>query len=70
MLELAQTIIEMTGSKSKIIHLDLPKDDPKQRQPDISLAIDKLQGWQPKIQLREGLVSTIGYFEELLMVKK
>lgn len=67
MLELAQAIIELTGSKSKIIHLDLPQDDPKQRQPDISLAKNKLNGWEPKIQLREGLISTISYFDKLLL---
>ncbi|MBF4464341.1 UDP-glucuronic acid decarboxylase family protein [Flavobacterium sp. LC2016-12] len=67
MLELAQTIIELTGSKSKIIHLDLPQDDPKQRQPDISLANNKLNGWEPKIQLREGLITTISYFDKLLL---
>ncbi|MFB3388568.1 UDP-glucuronic acid decarboxylase family protein [Flavobacterium sp. LAR06] len=67
MLELAQAIIELTGSKSKIIHLDLPQDDPKQRQPDISLANNKLNGWEPKIQLREGLVTTISYFDKLLL---
>ncbi|MET0943930.1 MAG: UDP-glucuronic acid decarboxylase family protein [Flavobacterium sp.] len=67
MLELAQAIIELTGSKSKIIHLDLPQDDPKQRQPDISLAKNKLNGWEPKIQLREGLITTISYFEKLLV---
>jgi UDP-glucuronate decarboxylase len=69
MLELAQAIIELTGSKSKIIHLDLPQDDPKQRQPDISLAKNKLNGWEPKIQLREGLVTTINYFDQLLLHK-
>lgn len=67
MLELAETIIELTGSKSKIIHLDLPQDDPKQRQPDISLAKEKLGGWEPKIQLREGLITTISYFDKLLL---
>lgn len=67
MLELAQVIIELTNSKSKIIHLHLPKDDPKQRQPDISLAKDKLDGWEPKIQLREGLITTISYFDKLLL---
>jgi UDP-glucuronate decarboxylase len=67
MLELAQAIIELTGSKSKIIHLDLPQDDPKQRQPDISLANEKLEGWEPKIQLREGLITTISYFDKLLL---
>lgn len=67
MLELAQAIIELTGSKSKIIHLDLPQDDPKQRQPDISLAKAQLSGWEPKIQLREGLITTINYFDSLLL---
>ena len=70
MLELAQAVIELTGSKSKIIHLALPQDDPKQRQPDISLAKEKLQGWEPKIQLREGLITTIGYFDGLLKSNK
>jgi UDP-glucuronate decarboxylase len=67
MLELAEAIIELTGSKSKIIHLELPQDDPKQRQPDISLAKEKLEGWEPKIQLREGLITTISYFDKLLL---
>lgn len=67
MLELANAIIELTGSKSKIIYMDLPQDDPKQRQPDISLAKEKLNGWEPKIQLREGLITTISYFDKLLL---
>jgi UDP-glucuronate decarboxylase len=66
MLELAQTVIDLTNSKSKIVHLELPKDDPKQRQPDISLAKEKLQGWTPKIELKEGLLKTIIYFEQKL----
>jgi len=66
MLELAETILEITGSKSKIIHLPLPKDDPMQRQPDISLAKEKLGGWEPKVPLKEGLKKTINYFDELL----
>jgi UDP-glucuronate decarboxylase len=70
MLELAQEVIEITGSKSKIIHLALPQDDPKQRQPDISLAKEKLAGWEPKIQLREGLITTIGYFDKLLITNR
>ncbi len=61
-LELAQTVIELTNSSSKIIHLPLPSDDPKQRQPDISLAKKNLD-WQPQISLREGLMPTIAYFE-------
>lgn len=67
MLELAQAVIELTNSKSKIIHLELPQDDPKQRQPDITLAKSKLNGWEPKIQLKEGLVTTINYFDQLLL---
>jgi UDP-glucuronate decarboxylase len=70
MLELAEAVIELTGSSSKIIHLPLPQDDPKQRQPDISLAKEKLQGWEPKVQLREGLQTTIAYFDSLLLNNK
>jgi UDP-glucuronate decarboxylase len=70
MLELAQAVIKLTGSKSKIIHLALPQDDPKQRQPDISLAKEKLEGWEPKIQLREGLITTINYFDKLLIANQ
>ncbi len=63
--ELAEAVIELTGSKSKIISLPLPSDDPKQRQPDISLAKTQL-GWEPKVQLRDGLVKTIAYFERFI----
>ena len=63
-LELAEKIISLTGSTSKIIHRALPKDDPRQRQPDISLAINKLD-WRPKIELMQGLQRTINYFSEL-----
>lgn len=66
MLELAQEVIGLTNSTSKIIHMPLPQDDPKQRQPDISLAKEKLNGWEPKIELKEGLGKTIAYFESLL----
>jgi UDP-glucuronate decarboxylase len=69
MLELAEEVIGLTNSKSKIIHMPLPQDDPKQRQPDISLAKEKLQGWEPKVQLREGLKTTIAYFEAVLTEK-
>lgn len=68
MLELAQKIIELTNSKSKIVYRPLPGDDPKQRQPDITLAKEKL-GWEPKIRLEEGLLKTIPYFEEVLSGK-
>ncbi len=64
-LELAQKIIEMTGSSSKIVHEKLPQDDPRQRQPDIALAKEEL-GWEPKVRLEEGLAHTIAYFDSLL----
>lgn len=63
--DLANKIIEMTGSKSKIKFLPLPEDDPQQRKPDISLAIKELQ-WQPLTGLEEGLQNTIGYFKKIL----
>ncbi|HIE16001.1 MAG TPA: SDR family oxidoreductase [Bacteroidales bacterium] len=63
-LELAKIIIEMTGSKSKIIFKPLPQDDPSQRQPDISLARKQLK-WSPKIPLEEGLQKTIDYFKAI-----
>ena len=66
MLELAREIIDLTGSKSKISYLPLPEDDPSQRQPDITLARRKLNGWEPTVSLREGLTETIAYFEKLL----
>ena len=67
-LELAEMIIKLTNSSSRIIHLPLPPDDPKQRKPDISSA-NKQLGWEPKIGLREGLLKTIAYFEQLLSNK-
>ncbi len=70
MLELASEIIDITGSKSKIVHLPLPQDDPTQRQPDITLAKEKLNGWEPKVPLREGLTKTISYFDKLLKEDK
>ena len=63
--ELADIVVSLTGSRSEIIHRPLPQDDPIQRQPDISLATEKL-GWQPAVPLKEGLVTTIEYFEQLL----
>ena len=66
MLELASEIINITGAKSKIVYMPLPKDDPTQRQPDITLAREILNGWEPKVQLREGLIKTINYFDDLL----
>jgi UDP-glucuronate decarboxylase len=64
MKELAELTLELTASKSKIIYLPLPNDDPKQRRPDISKA-KKYMGWEPKTQLREGLLKTITYFKGL-----
>ena len=61
---MAEKVIQMTGSKSKIIFKDLPIDDPLQRKPDNTLAREKL-GWEPQIQLEEGLGKTITYFKEL-----
>lgn len=69
MLELATKVIDLTGSKSKLIYEELPADDPKQRQPDIRLAGELLNGWTPNIQLDEGLKKTIAYFEEELKLK-
>jgi UDP-glucuronate decarboxylase len=63
--QLAEQVIELTGSKSKLVFRPLPADDPKQRQPDIAKA-KALLDWQPKIELREGLTRTIAYFDELL----
>lgn len=65
MLELAHKVIELTGSSSKIIFTPLPQDDPKQRRADITLARETL-GWQPTIELEEGLLKTIDYFKNLL----
>ena len=62
MLELAEIVIELTGSQSKLVRRPLPQDDPRQRRPDISRARELLD-WEPKVQLREGLTRTIAYFE-------
>ncbi|MBE2262352.1 MAG: SDR family oxidoreductase [Burkholderiaceae bacterium] len=63
--QLAELVIELTGSASKLVFKPLPADDPLQRQPDITLARDKL-GWEPTVPLREGLLQTIAYFDQLL----
>jgi len=60
-MQLAEEVIRLTNSKSKIIRMPLPSDDPMQRQPNIDLAKKMLQ-WEPKIQLKEGLIKTIDYF--------
>jgi nucleoside-diphosphate-sugar epimerase len=65
-LEMAETILEATKSQSKIIHMDLPVDDPKVRQPDISKAIKYLD-WKPVVKLDEGLNQTLKYFREKLL---
>jgi len=65
MLQLAETILELTGSRSTLVRAPLPPDDPKQRQPDITVARERL-GWEPKIALKAGLIRTIAYFEHLL----
>jgi UDP-glucuronate decarboxylase len=65
MLELAAMVVELTASRSRIVHQPLPQDDPRQRRPDISKANDVL-GWAPHTALRDGLKRTIAYFEELL----
>jgi UDP-glucuronate decarboxylase len=66
--ELADLVIDLTGSGSRLSMEPLPKDDPLQRQPDISLAREKL-GWEPTVPLKEGLRKTISYFEDLLREK-
>jgi UDP-glucuronate decarboxylase len=64
-IELASLIIDMTGSRSRIVHRPLPENDPRQRRPDISRA-DELISWAPRTPLKEGLITTIAYFEKLL----
>jgi UDP-glucuronate decarboxylase len=65
MLQLAEMVLTLSNSKSKIIYQPLPSDDPKQRQPNIDLAKDKL-GWQPKVELKDGLRETIAYFKKMI----
>jgi UDP-glucuronate decarboxylase len=67
--QLAEQVIELTGSSSKIVFHPLPQDDPKQRRPDIGLA-QSLLAWQPKVPLRDGLKKTIAYFDKLLREEK
>lgn len=69
MLELAENVLELTGSKSELIHLPLPEDDPKQRKPDTTFA-RKTLGWEAQVKLRQGLSKTIVYFDELLKAAK
>lgn len=63
---MANRIVELTGSKSKITYHELPSDDPVKRKPDISLAKQVLNGWEPKVRIDEGLESTINYFKQIL----
>jgi len=65
MLELAEKILRLTGSRSKLVFEPLPSDDPRQRQPDIALAREQL-GWEPKVGLDDGLRETIGYFQGII----
>jgi UDP-glucuronate decarboxylase len=66
MVELAQRVIEITGSSSKLVRRPLPADDPRQRQPDIGLARQALGGWEPTVPLEQGLRMTVDYFRNLL----
>ena len=63
--ELAELVVSITGTRAKVTYLDLPQDDPKRRRPDITLAQERL-GWTPQVQLKEGLMKTIAYFDQLL----
>jgi UDP-glucuronate decarboxylase len=65
MLELAEKVLQLSGSKSRLVFKPLPSDDPRQRQPNIDLARSQL-GWTPKVKLEDGLKETIGYFRRLL----
>jgi UDP-glucuronate decarboxylase len=67
MLELAELILKLTNSKSRLCFRPLPLDDPKQRQPDITLATQTLDAWVPKVDLEDGLRETISYFKHLLV---
>jgi UDP-glucuronate decarboxylase len=65
MNDLATAVLSLTNSKSKIVYLDLPADDPQQRKPDITVA-NRILGWTPSTQLNDGLAETIGYFKSVL----
>ena len=69
MLELAEMVLEITGSKSPLVMKELPQDDPRQRQPDITLAREALK-WEPRTPLREGLLRTVAYFDKRLRTNK
>lgn len=67
MLELAELTLKLTGSKSKLLFLPLPPDDPRRRQPDITVAREIL-GWRPKVDLEDGLKETVAYFTRVLKI--
>ena len=64
-LELAETVLSLTGSKSKLVFKELPQDDPQQRKPDIALA-KKALDWEPKVSLQDGLKETVKYFRQIV----
>jgi len=66
MLQLAEKVLELVGGKSKLVHRPLPQDDPKQRQPIIALAKEKLGAWEPKVSLDDGLKETVAYFRKVV----
>jgi dTDP-glucose 4,6-dehydratase len=66
-MDFAKAILRITGSKSEIVHRELPADDPKVRQPDITLA-KKLLGWEPQVSFEEGITRTVDYFREFLRI--
>ncbi|RXG13103.1 UDP-glucuronic acid decarboxylase family protein [Leeuwenhoekiella aestuarii] len=70
MLELAENVLDLVGSKSQLKFMPLPQDDPKQRKPDSSLAYEKLNGWESQVKLRDGLEKTIAYFDQTLKARR
>ncbi len=68
MLQLAEKVLSLVGSRSKLVHKPLPQDDPKQRKPIIDLAKQKLGGWEPKVNLDDGLKETVAYFRKVVAI--
>jgi UDP-glucuronate decarboxylase len=64
--QLAEMVVQITGTQSKLVFRPLPSDDPLQRKPDIELAKQRLNDWEPRINLEDGLKTTIAYFDDLL----